>query len=111
MLNCIYFLLLSTVIQAAILRIWFDSTLFHPVQVYLESRREEQGWVGFLVKLATCYQCFGTWVGFIVVLGLAWFLPNAPFGPLNVPCVFMFGVATGMLSELYDLFVISKLRS
>lgn len=111
MLNCIYFLLLCVVIQAAVLRIWFDSYLFQPVQEYLESKREIGGWRGFLIKLATCYQCFGTWVGFVVAFGLAWFLPGAPFSPANVPCIFMFGVSTGMLSELLDLFVLSKLRS
>ena len=109
MIEFILFLCLSTVIQAAILRIWFDSTLFEPVQNYLQTIKDRRV-IGFFAKLLSCYQCFGAWMGFAVVWGLTYFSPYIPFSPWNIPCVFMFGLATGLLSEILDLFVLSKLR-
>lgn len=110
MIDTLLFLLLCTVIQCGILRVWLDSELFRPVQTVLMESRETPGVVGFISRLLTCWQCFGVWTGWFVVFVLTWFLDSSPIQAFNIPVIFCMGIGVGFLSDLVEAFVIGRMN-
>lgn len=109
--DSLLFLILCVLCQAGILRLWMDSYIFHlPQRFFAWLRDYHKGLLHIIGYLLTCWQCFGTWCGWFVVWLLAMFLPSAPFACDNYPCIFLFGIATGFVSELVEYYVISHLN-
>lgn len=109
MLDYLLFLVLCTVTQAGILHLWLDSYLFSKVQKRLVQWRDGESRWRLLAYLFTCWQCFGVWVGWIVVFTFTLALPGTPIPPWDVPVIFLLGIATGLLSELLEFYVLSHI--
>jgi len=108
MIEVIWFLLVCTVVQIGVLRLWFDSYLFHPVQERLpklEAMDFPWNWIGYMLQ---CWQCFGVWVGCGVVF-LMTYLPRSPVTSRNPLILLCLGIAVGLLSELFEYFVLSRM--
>lgn len=113
MIDLILFVFLCTVVQAAILRLWLDSYLFHPIQKGLEKRfteaREKKSPLTMVYYLFQCWQCFGVWVGWLVAYTLARFIPASPIDENCPAAIFCIGLAVGLLSDLFEFFVLAKI--
>lgn len=108
MIELIWFLLFCTVVQAGVLRLWFDSYLFHPIQKrlsYLSKCVFPLNWLGYLLQ---CWQCFGVWIGCGVVF-LMTYLPCAPVTDRDPLIILSLGISVGFLSDLLEYFVLSRM--
>ena len=113
MLDVILFVMLCTAVQAAILRLWLDSYLFRPIQDWVTEKytqyREKESRLAGVFYLLQCWQCFGVWIGWLTAYTLAWSIPDAPVDCRCPAAIFSIGIAVGLLSELFEFFVLSKI--
>lgn len=111
LIDILLFIGLCTIVQAGILRLWMDSYVFSKVQKFCKWMRDSTKVLHLVGYLLTCWQCFGTWVGWFVVWALASFMPCAPISADDWVLIFLFGIAVGFLSDLLEYYVISPLTN
>lgn len=109
-MNLLQFILICVLVHVGLLRVWFDTELFSDVQEFLAKYREDDSTFGLVCRMLSCWQCFGVWMGWLVVFVLARHLPDAPVFCENIVLVLLLGPAVGFLSELVEYYIVSELR-
>lgn len=110
MSEIVLFLILVTLAQVAILRLWFTAEIFSECQAFFTGwRKTETGIKQKVGYLMTCWQCIGVWVAGLVAGALACSTPE--FKELSWAAIILIALAAAFLSEMFYIYYMVYLEN